>query len=129
MLFEFSRSLRPTVHLLQNTRKRLQNAKNKKCIAGYFTLLFCILRAPFFAFHIAQYFTPRLTFGCKVKGFCGLFFRDINKTWNSHEIRKVYNECFVFCGVFRKNTREIPVKCEIWTVYSHPQKINVMKKF
>ncbi len=49
----------------------------------------------------------------KYKGFCGLFFRGINKTRNSHEIRKVYSECFIFCGVFcEKNISEIPAKCE-----------------
>ncbi len=50
----------------------------------------------------------------KVKGFCGLFFRGINKTQNSYEIRKWYSECFVF----RKNIRKIPAKCEIRKVYS-----------
>ncbi len=54
----------------------------------------------------------------KIKGFCGLFFRSINKTRNSTEMQKVYSECFVFCGVFRKNIREIPVKCEIQKVYA-----------
>ncbi len=33
---------------------------------------------------------------------------------------KVYSECFVFCGVFRKNIPEIPAKCEIRKVYSRP---------
>ncbi len=52
-------------------------------------------------------------FARKLKGFCGLFFRCINKTRNLHEVRKVYSECFVFRGVFRKNFREIPAKCEL----------------
>ncbi len=26
---------------------------------------------------------------------------------------KVYSECFVFCGVFHENTREISAKCAV----------------
>ncbi len=33
---------------------------------------------------------------------------------NLHEMRKVYSECFVFCGVFCENTREMR------KVYSRP---------
>ncbi len=77
---------------------------------------FRILR-PFFAFRISQHFAPGSAFTQKVKGFRGLFFRGINKTRNSYETRKVYCECFVFRGVFRKNTREMRnVK-----VYSRPK--------
>ncbi len=58
----------------------------------------------------------------KVKEFRGLFFRGINKTRNSREIRKVYSKCFIFRGVFRENICEIPVKCDIRKVYSQPNK-------
>ncbi len=37
-------TLRLAIHLSQNTRKWSQNAKNKKCIVGYFVSLLCILR-------------------------------------------------------------------------------------
>ncbi len=32
-------------------------------------------------------------------------------------MRKMYNKCFVFCGVFHENIHEIPAKCEIRKVY------------
>ncbi len=70
--------------------------KNKKYVVEYFASLF-------------SYFVPGSAFVQKVKGLCGLFFHGINKTRNSHEIRKVYSECFVFRGVFRR----IATKCEI----------------
>ncbi len=56
----------------------------------------------------------------KLKGFHGLFFRGINETQNLSEMRKVYSECFAFCGVFCENIHEIPAKCEIQKVYSRP---------
>ncbi len=43
--------------------------------------------------------------------------------WNA----KVYSECFVFCGVFRENTREIPAKCEIRIVYSRPNNTRAVR--
>ncbi len=52
-------------------------------------------------FHFS-YFVSGSAFTRKVKGFCSLFFRGINKTQNSHEIRKVYSECFVFVVCFAK---------------------------
>ncbi len=55
----------------------------------------------------SPHFTPGSAFIRKFKGFCGLFFRGTNKTRNSHEMRKVYSECFVFCGVFHEYTREM----------------------
>ncbi len=58
---------------------------------------------PFFCF--SQHFVPVLAFVWKVEGFRGLFFCGINKTRNLHEIRKVYSECFVFCGVLRKHSQ------------------------
>ncbi len=65
----------------------------------------------FFAFH-------SIFIRTKSQRFCGLFFRSINKTRNSHKIRKLYCECFVFHDVFHKNTHKIPAKCEIQKVYS-----------
>ncbi len=38
-------------------------------------------------------------------------------------MRKVYNECFVFHGVFCKNIREIPAKYEIQKLYSCPNEV------
>ncbi len=64
-----------------------------KVYSGYFTSLF-------------SHFAPGLALMQKVKGFCGLVFRGINKTRNSHEMRKVCKECFVFCGVFHENIRQ-----------------------
>ncbi len=40
-------------------------------------------------------------------------------------MRKVYSECFVFCGVFHKNIHEIPAKCEIRKVYSRPKAMSI----
>ncbi len=77
---------------------------------------------PFFAFH-TPFFALGVAFMQKVKGFRGLFFHCINKIQNLHEIRKVYIQCFVYRGVFRKNIREITVKCEIRKVYSRPKRI------
>ncbi len=104
---------RLAIHLSQNTRKQSQNAKNEKCIARYFASLFSL-----FAFRSISRQSQHLRENSE--GFYGLFFRGINKTWNSHEIRKVYSECFVFRGVFRKNICEIPAKCEIRKVYNRP---------
>ncbi len=73
-----------------------------------YTQVFC---ASFFAFRISQHFTPGLAFAQKLEGFRGLFFRAINKTRNSHEMQKVYSECFVFCGVFREKYSQ-NAKCE-----------------
>ncbi len=97
--------LKPAVHLSQNMRKRSRNAKNKKCIAGYIASLFSRFVLPFFTFRTLQHFTPGSAFAQNIKGFCGLLFCGINKTRNSHEIRKVYSECFVFRD--SQNTREI----------------------
>ncbi len=82
--------LRPAIHLSQNMRKQLQNAKKQKVYSGVLRVTF-LFRVPFFTFHISQHFLPGLTFVWKVKRFCGLFFRSINKTRNSHEIRKMYS--------------------------------------
>ncbi len=70
---------RLAVHLSQNNTKRLQNAKNKKCIAGYFSSLF--LRFVSFFSYIA----PGSIFTRNVKGFHSSFFRSINETWYLNE--------------------------------------------
>ncbi len=59
----------------------------------------CIL-PPFFHF---SHFASGSAFVQKVKGFRSLFFRCINKTWNSHTIWKVYSVsysmvCFAKCS-------------------------------
>ncbi len=64
-----------------------------------------VFRVPFFRF---LHFASGLAFTRKVKGFRGLFFRGINDTRNSHEMRKVYNECFVLWCVLRQTL----AKCE-----------------
>ncbi len=83
--------LRPAIHL-----------SHEKCIAGYFTSLFCVSR-PFFRF---SHFVPGSAFAPKGKEFCGLFFCGINTIRNLHEIQKVYSKCFVFCGVSRKHSQD-----------------------
>ncbi len=85
---------KPAKHLSPNMWKWAQNVKNKKCISGYF--------APLFSYFVALFslFVPESAFVRKLQGFCGLFFQGINKTRNSHEIRKVYSQCFVFRCVF-----------------------------
>ncbi len=87
----------------QNMQKQSQNAKNKKCTANFFASIFSLLR-------LSSHFAPGSAFARKVKGFCGLFFRGINKTQKLHGIRKVYSECFIFHGVFHeicKNDRKM----------------------
>ncbi len=59
----------------------------------------------------------------KVKVFCGLLFRSINKTRNSREMLKVYSEYFLFRGVFGKNTRKMR------KVYSRPNGAHVFLIF
>ncbi len=117
-------SVRPAAHLWS------QSVKNENCIAGYFTSLFTFRARFFFAFCavsftfcISQHFAPGSAFARKVKWFRDLFFCGINKARNLHEIWKVYSECFVFPGVFRKTIHEIPAKCEIRKVYSQPKNI------
>ncbi len=78
------RPVRLAIHLSQNTQKRLRSAKNKKCIAGYFASLFSHFESLFLILH----FAPGLAFVRKVKELCGIFFHEINKTRNSHEIWK-----------------------------------------
>ncbi len=99
--------------------KMIMKCEKRKVYSGVFSVTFFAFRAPFFAFCISKHFAPGLAW--KLKGLCGLFFRGFNKTQNLHEMRKVYSECFVFCGVFHKNNRKIPVKCEIRKEYSWPK--------
>ncbi len=66
--------------------------------------VFCVT---FFPSCISQHFLPWLAFTQKVKGFHGIFFHGINKTQNSHEMWILYSECYVFRGVFHKNTRKM----------------------
>ncbi len=102
----------------KNIRKTWKMKRVLRCILCHF---FRILR-PFFHF---LHFTAGSAFIRKVKGFCSLFFCGINKTRNSHEIRKVQSECFVFRGVFHENTSEISAKCEIGKVYSQPNCVHI----
>ncbi len=80
-------------------------AQNEECIAGYFAPLF-LRFAPLsslFAF---------CAWDLRGKSNNFEVFRNINKTQNLHEIRKVYSECFVFQGVFREKIRKISAKYE-----------------
>ncbi len=108
----------PAIHLSQNTRKWAQNGKNEKWIARYFAPLFSHFAPLFLLFALRSISRNGRHSRENSKGFHDLFFRGINKTRNSSEMRKMYSECFAFCGVFY----EIPVKCEKWKVYSWPYK-------
>ncbi len=99
----------------------IAKCEKQKYTAGYFASRFSRFASVFHFLH----FAPGLAIARKVIGFRSLFFRGINKTQNSHEIRKVYSECCIFCGIFCENIREIPVKCEIRKVYS----AGLIKKF
>ncbi len=87
--------------------------KMKSVQRGISRNFFHILRPLFFRLLHFTTFRARVDICRKVKRFCVLFFHGINETRNSHEIRKVYSECFVFRGVYRENIRKILVKCEI----------------
>ncbi len=104
--------LRPAIHLSLNTRKQLCNAKNKKGAAGYFKSLFSHF-APLFSLFA---FCAWVSIPAKSQRILWFIFCGINKTRNLHEIRKVYNECFVFRGVFCENIGKIPAKYEIQKV-------------
>ncbi len=95
--------VRPTVHLSQNKQNR---RKMKRVCRGILCHFFRISR-PFFHF---SHFAPGSAFARKLKGFRGLFFRSVNKTQNLPKMRKVYSECFAFCGVSRKHLRN---SCEM----------------
>ncbi len=112
-------AIRQAICLSWNMWKQSENAKNEKCIAAYFASLFSHF-GPLFCF---SHFAPELSFMWKVEGFHGLFFCGINETWNSHEIRKVYKECLIFCAVFPENICEITMKCGIRKVYSLPNEV------
>ncbi len=78
----------------------IAKCEKRKVYGGVFRVIFMGFTPRFSRFAA---FRIRVDIRAKVKGFCGLFFRDINKTENLHEIRKMYGECSVFHGVFRKN--------------------------
>ncbi len=89
--------LTPAILLLQNTRKRSRNAKNEKFIAG----ISCHF------FRISHQGGPSRK---NSKGFRDLFFCGVNKTQKSHEMWKVYSECFVFRGVLWKHSQNTKYK-------------------
>ncbi len=101
---------RLAIHLSRNTQKLGQNAK-KKCMVGYFTPLFSRFTSLF------SHFAPGSAFTRKVKGFRGLFFCGINKTWNSHEMWKCIVSVPYFVVCFAKNTREMQ------KVYNRPYRL------
>ncbi len=78
-------NLRPAIHLSRNMRKWLWNAKNEKCIAGYFAYFFGVSRPVFRFLHFAQ----GSVFVQKVKWFRVFFFVTLLK----HEIRMKYEKC------------------------------------
>ncbi len=62
-----------------------------------------VFRATFLHFApLFSLFVPGSAFVRKLRRFHGLFFHSIKEAWNSHEMRRVHSECFVFCGVFRE---------------------------
>ncbi len=66
-----------------------------------------------FAFH------ARVGIPVKTQRISLVFFRSINKTRNLSDLRKVYSECFAFCGVSRKhsrNTRKMRNTKSVWLV-------------
>ncbi len=67
--------------------------------------VFCIT---FFAFRISQHFTPGSAFARKLKGLRGLFFRSINKTRNSHEMRKYIVSVSYFVVYYAKTFAKYP---------------------
>ncbi len=71
--------------------------EKREVSSSVFHVTFFAFRALFFHF---LHFVPGLAFVVH-------FFCSINKTQNSYEIREVYSECFVFCGLFCENTGEI----------------------
>ncbi len=93
-------SIRLAIHLSQNMPKRLQNSKNEKGITGYFALLFSQFAPCFSHFAFQSILGQGRHLREKSKDF-------LNETWNLNETRKVYDECFVFCSGYRKNTRKI----------------------
>ncbi len=99
---------RPAIHFSENSKKCKWNAKNKRCITGYFATLF-------FTFRVFSHFVVRtiLRKGQHSRktsqGFHGLFFRR-HYIWMKYEKYLVGVLYFV---VFHKNTRKIPAKCKI----------------
>ncbi len=57
-----------------------------------------------FFFGFLRHFTPGLAFMQKVEGF----------TRNSHEMRKVYSECFIFRDVFCKNSIPFEIQGDVF---------------
>ncbi len=97
--------------------KTIAKCEKQKVYSGGIFVTFFVFHAPFFAFRISQHFMLGSAFVQKVKGFCGLFFRVINKKQNSHEIEKVYSVCFVFRCEFCENIHKICAKSEIQKIY------------
>ncbi len=92
--------LRPAMYLSQNMQKRSRKMKSvQRGILYHFFRVSC----PFLCFSHFATFHPRIGIRAKSQKNSCFFFRGINKIRNLYEIRKVYNECYVFCGEFRKN--------------------------
>ncbi len=83
----------------------LRNAKNDECILrGILRHFFGILRL-FFRF---LHFALGSAFTQKLEGFCGLFFRGINKTRNLFEMRKCIVSVSYFAVCFAKTFAKYP---------------------
>ncbi len=103
------------IHIAQYAKMGAKCEKRKvyRGCSAFHTLFFRVLR-PFFCFFA---FRTRVDIHAKSQRISWfIFFRGINKIQNSYEMLKVYSECFVFCGVFRKNTLKMR------KVYSRPYK-------
>ncbi len=84
--------LKASYTLITKYAKTITKCEKWKVYRRVFCVTFFVFCTPFFAFCILQHFAPGSAIARKVKGFHGLFFCGINKTWNSHEIRKVFSQ-------------------------------------
>ncbi len=111
--------LRPAIHLSRNT----QNAKNKKCIAGYFTSLFSHFAPPFSLFAFCCISRQGQHSHKKSKEFVVHFFAELIKHKISMKCERYLESVSYFVVYFAKNTAKCEkhlrkAKCE--KLYSRP---------
>ncbi len=83
--------------------KMAAKCEKRKVYSGVFCVIFFTFCAPFFV-----HFASGSAFTRKFKGFCGLFFRGINKTQNSHKMGEYIVSVSHFVVCFAKTL----AKCE-----------------
>ncbi len=84
--------------------------EKQKVYSGVFRVPFLTFCDPFFAFAFQSISRQsRLSFE-KSKDFVVYFFVTLTK----HEMRIMYSECFIFRGVFCKNTRKMRNAKSVW---------------